>query len=80
MSLHGDHRFAQGDKVEIILQLPHYKSQLTLLAQVVRVGTVHLGGKTVHTAGVQILAIHQEDVKKLNQYLLAEKLKQQGGR
>ena len=77
MSIMGDQAFIQGDQVEIILQLPQYKSQLTLLAKVIRTGTFLQGGKTMYSGGVQILAINQDDVKKLNNYLLAEKLRQQ---
>ena len=78
MSIMGDQPFTQGDQVEIILQLPQYKAQLTLLAKVMRTGTFLQAGKTMYSAGVHILAINQDDVKKLNNYLLAEKLRQQG--
>ncbi len=80
LSLMGDQPFYLGDQVEIHMQIPQYKTQLTLLAEVLRVSSFLETGKTMHSAGVKIMAINREDVVRLEKYLLTEKLKQQNGK
>ncbi len=78
LSLIGDNPFLVGSHVEIIMILPPYNRPLTLLAEVVRAGEFFQSGKPAYNAGVKLVAVNQEDVKKLSQFILAEKLRQQG--
>ena len=80
LSLMGERPFTNGGHVEVTLQLPQYKASLTILAVVMRAGSFFEMGKTMYNAGVKIAAINAEDMKKLSNYLLAEKLRQQASR
>jgi c-di-GMP-binding flagellar brake protein YcgR len=76
LSLTGDNPFVMGTHVEIIMTLPQYNKPLTLLSEVVRAGEHFQSGKTVYNAGVKLLALNREDVKRLSNFILAEKLRQ----
>jgi hypothetical protein len=80
LSILGEHPFAQGDKVEIAIQLPQYKVPITFLAEVARSTSFFDLGKTMHSAGVKILALNREDMDRFMKYLLSEKLRQQMGK
>jgi len=76
MSISGEKPFAEGQNVEIYLQLPQYNVTLTLLSVVVRATSFFQTGKTMYSAGVKLLALNREDVARLERFLLAEKLRQ----
>jgi hypothetical protein len=78
LSLTGDNPFLVGTHVEVILNLPQYNKPLTLLAVVVRAGEQFQSGKPVFNAGVKLVAVNREDVKRLANFILAEKLRQPG--
>jgi hypothetical protein len=73
----GDKPFNNGAHVEVSLQLPQYKGPLTVLAVVARAGSFFEMGKTVYSAGLKLVAINNDDMKRLSHFLLAEKLRQQ---
>ena len=76
MSISGEKPFAEGQNVEIYLQLPQYNVTLTLLSVVMRASSFFQTGKTMYSAGVKLLALNREDVARLERFLLAEKLRQ----
>jgi c-di-GMP-binding flagellar brake protein YcgR len=78
LSLTGEFAFQPGSHVEITLTLPTYNRSLKLLAEVVRVGESFQSGRSVYNAGVKLLAVNREDMKSLANYILVEKLRQQG--
>jgi len=78
LSITGEHPFAQGEHVEITLQLPPSTVPIKFLAVVARSSSSFQLGRTVHSAGVRILALHKEDMEKYTRFLLTEKLKGQG--
>ena len=80
LSLMGDKPFSNGAHVEVNLQLPQYKGPLTVLAVVTRAGSFFEMGKTVYSAGLKLVAINNDDMKRLSHFLLAEKLRQQAQR
>jgi len=77
LSISGEHPFNQGDHVEISLQLPQFNVAVTILAEVARSSSFFELGKTMHNAGVKILALNREDMDRLMKFLLSEKLRQQ---
>lgn len=77
MSLTGEHPFAQGEHVEVSIQLPQSSVPVKVLAMVVRSSSFFQLGKTLHSAGVKILALNREDMDRYTRYLLAEKLRRE---
>jgi hypothetical protein len=77
LSLVGEHPFTNGAHVEVNMQLPQFKGSLNVLTVVMRTSSFFELGKTMYSAGVKMVAINSDDMKKLSNYLLAEKLKQQ---
>lgn len=73
--LTGGNPFRAGAHVEIILNLPQYNRPLTLLAVVVRAGEQFQSGKKAYNAGVKLVAVNKEDMKRLANFILAEKLR-----
>ena len=80
LAISGEHPFAEGEQVEISLQLPQYKVPVTFLAEVSRSSSFFELGKTLYNAGVRILALNREDMDRLSRYLLSEKLRQQAAK
>jgi len=80
LSLMGERPFTNGTHVEVSLQLPQYKGPLTVLAVVARAGSFFELGKTVYSAGLKLVALNSEDMKRLSHFLLAEKLRQQASK
>lgn len=76
LAILGDHSFAQGDHVEVSIQLPQYNVAVTFLAEVVRCSPYFELGKTLYSAGIRILALNREDMDRLAKYLLTEKLRE----
>ena len=79
LSITGENPFVMGSHVEIIMNLPQYNKPLTLLSVVMRAGEQFQSGKRVYNAGVKLLALNREDVKRLSNFILAEKLRNPGG-
>jgi len=77
LSIMGERPFTDGIHVEVHLQLPQYKGPLKILAVVARASSYFELGKTVYSAGLKLVALNGNDMKRLGNYLLAEKLKQQ---
>jgi hypothetical protein len=77
LSITGEQAFTMGQHVEIFLELPPNRSRLTLLAEVCRAGSFFEMGKTMYSAGVKLLALNREDMTKLGNFMLAEKLRQE---
>ena len=77
LSIMGERPFADGAHVEVHLQLPQYKGPLKILAVVARASSFFELGKTVYSAGLKLVALNSDDMKRLGNYLLAEKLRQQ---
>ena len=73
LALLGTEPFAMGTIVEIGLHLPKYKTTLKFLTKVVRAETFIEMGRTIHRAGVQTLAINQEDLNRIQKYLLSQR-------
>jgi hypothetical protein len=78
IAVSGDYPFSKGEHVEISLQLPECNIPVKFLAVVARSTSFLDDGKTKYTAGVQILAVNRDDMKKLNCFLLEQKLRQDG--
>ncbi len=77
LALVSEQPFAEGLLVEIGLYLPQYKSVLKFLAKVVHTDKFTELGRNIYRAGVQTLAINQEDLNRIETYLF--KLKLQSG-
>ncbi len=73
LALLGQEPFTMGAVVEIGLHLPKYKAVLKFLAKIVRTESFVEMGRNVHRAGVQTLAINQEDLDQIQKYLLHQK-------
>jgi hypothetical protein len=72
LALVGEQPFPMGGVVEIGLHLPKYKSVLKFLAEVVHTESFKEMGRVIHRAGVRTMAINQEDLEKINQYLISQ--------
>ena len=70
LALLGDQAFPVGAVVEIGLHLPQYQAVLKFLARVVRTESFIEMGRTIHRAGVQTIAINQDDLNRIEQYLI----------
>jgi hypothetical protein len=70
LALLGDQAFPVGAVVEIGLHLPQYQAVLKFLARVVRAESFIEMGRTIHRAGVQTIAINQDDLNRIEQYLI----------
>ena len=70
LALLGDNEFPIGAVVEIGLHLPRYESVLKFLAKVVRTESFIEMGRTIHRAGVQTIAINQDDLNKIEKYII----------
>lgn len=77
LSIMGERPFVDGAHVEVHLELPQYKGPLKILAVVARASSFFELGKTVYSAGLKLVALNSDDMKRLGNYLLAEKLRQQ---
>ncbi len=77
LSIMGERPFVDGSHVEVHLQLPQYKGPLKILAVVSRASSFFELGKTVYSAGLKLVALNSDDMKRLGNFLLAEKLRQQ---
>jgi hypothetical protein len=71
LALLGDNEFPIGAVVEIGLHLPRYESVLKFLVKVVRTESFIEMGRTIHRAGVQTIAINQDDLSKIESYVIA---------
>jgi hypothetical protein len=71
LALLGEQDFPIGTVVEIGLHLPRYQSVLKFLAKIVRSESFIEMGRTIHRAGVQTIAINQDDLHKIEKYLIA---------
>lgn len=80
LSIMGERPFNIGNHVEIYLQLPQYKVQITLLAEVSRANSFFQLGKTMYSAGVKLIALNREDMVRLEKFLLGEKLRLQANK
>lgn len=74
MALVGDQPFPRGGVVEVGLHLPHFKTVLKFAAEVVRSESFTEMHRTLHRAGLRILAINQEDLDHIGRYLHIKKL------
>jgi hypothetical protein len=74
IAVSGEYPFSKGEHVEIELQLPECSIPVKFLTTVVRTTSFMDDGKTKYTAGVKILAVNRDDMKKLNCFLLEQKL------
>jgi hypothetical protein len=74
MALVGDQPFPSGAVVELGLHLPHYKTMLKFVAEVVRSESFTEMQRTLHRAGLRILAINQEDIDHIGRFLHIKKL------
>jgi c-di-GMP-binding flagellar brake protein YcgR len=74
LALVSDHPFPIGSVAEVGLQLPHYKTILKFLAEVVRSDSFTEMQRTLHRAGLRILAINRDDVDHIGRYLHIKKL------
>ncbi len=70
LALLGEQEFPIGTVVEIGLHLPRYETVLKFLAKVVRTESFIEMGRTVHRAGVQTIAINQDDLMRIEKYLI----------
>jgi hypothetical protein len=77
MSLIGEHAFPIGAVVEVGLQLPHYKTVLKFAAEVVRSDSFVEMQRTMHRAGLKILAINRGDLEHISRFLHIKKLHQE---
>ena len=81
MSLVGQEDIPEDTALEIHLYLPGYPVPLSLLAEVVRIQSESSASSgNSFRAGLKILAINRQDVIRLDKYLLAEKIRQRGGK
>lgn len=55
--------------VEVILTLTQTMTALKFMAEVVRTEPLSQGGSTLHRLGLKTLAIHKEDMTRMEQYL-----------
>lgn len=74
MALVGDQAFPMGAVVEVGLHLPHYKATLKFVAEIVRSESFNEMQRTLHRAGLKILAINQEDIDHIGRFLKIKKL------
>jgi|HubBroStandDraft_1064217.scaffolds.fasta_scaffold366961_1 c-di-GMP-binding flagellar brake protein YcgR len=74
MALVGEQAFPKGAVVEVSLQLPHYKTLMKFVAEVVRSESFTEMQRTLHRAGLKILAINQEDIDHISRFLHIKKL------
>ena len=77
LSIMGERPFVDGVHVEVHLQLPQYNGPLKILAVVARASSFFELGKTVYSAGLKLVALNSDDMKRLGNFLLAEKLRRQ---
>ncbi len=74
MSLVGEQAFPMGAIVEVGLHLPHYKTQLKFVAEVVRSDAFTEMQRTYYRSGLKILAINKADIDHISRYLHIKKL------
>jgi len=74
MALVGEQGFPVGSIVEVGLQLPHYKTQLKFLAEVMRSESFVEMQRTFFRSGLKILAINKADIDHISRYLHIKKL------
>ncbi len=75
LSIAGEQKFIIGDWVEISIQPPKYVAPVTMLAEIRWVRPLSQGGKDLHSAGVQILALDSESMDRFSRFLLSEKIR-----
>jgi len=77
----GEQAFPADSALQIHLYLPGYPAPVTLIAEVVRTQVDANGSNgTTYRAGIKILAVNRKDVVHMDKYLLAEKIRQRGGK
>ena len=74
MSLVGEQGFSVGSIGEVGLQLPHYKSMLKFVAEVVRSESFVEMQRTFFRSGLKILAINKADIDHIGRFLHIKKL------
>src|SRR6185295_5661392 len=77
MALIGEHPFPIGAVVEVGLHLPHYKTVLKFAAEIVRSDSFVEMQRTMHRAGLKILAINRADMDHITRFLHIKKLHQE---
>ena len=74
MALVGEQGFPVGAIVEVGLQLPHYKTQLKFVAEVMRSENFTEMQRTYFRSGLKILAINKADIDHISRFLHIKKL------
>ncbi|MGH7740062.1 MAG: PilZ domain-containing protein [bacterium] len=70
LSIVSDQPISVGSVVEVGLSLPNYQMTLKFLAEIVRTEPFVEMGRSMQRSGVKTLAINQEDVTRMEQYLI----------
>jgi hypothetical protein len=73
LAMHTQHPLSKGSAVEVNMNLPNYPVTLKFLAEVRHVEKSVEMGRTIYSAGMRIMAISKEDVKRIEDYLIKQK-------
>lgn len=73
LAMVSQHPLPTGSTVEVDMSLPNYPVSLKFLAEVRHVEKTLEMGRNVFTAGMKIVAISKEDVKRIEEYLIKQK-------
>ncbi len=76
LAMHSQHPLPKGSVVEVNMDLPNFPVSLKFLAEVRHVEKILEMGRTVYSAGMRIIAISKEDVKRIADYLIRQKMGQ----
>jgi hypothetical protein len=75
LSVTGEQKFISDGWVELSILPPKYVAPVTLLAEIKWVRSFSRLGKSLHTAGVSVLALNSESMDRFSRFLLAEKVR-----
>lgn len=72
LSIMGEQPLTTGQPLKLFLQLPQQQAPTTLLAEVRKSRASHKWGKTRYHTGLKFLALDQQDLEQLTDYLCDE--------
>ena len=75
LALLGEQPFEVGKLIEVSLRMTQSGRVIKLLAQIIHSEPSTESGRVVHRAGMKTLAIYQEDLNRIEEYLIKQKNK-----
>ncbi|HEY5039745.1 MAG TPA: PilZ domain-containing protein [bacterium] len=76
LAMHSQHPLPKGSVAEVHMDLPNFSVTLKFLAEVRHVEKTMEMGRAIYSAGMRIMAINKEDVKRIEDYLVLQKQEQ----